>query len=342
MMSDRFGVDALWYDAGVPWRLARMALWPAEQAFRLATALRNAAYDSGLRSVTHPQVPTISIGNLSVGGTGKTPFAAFVASECAKRGARPAIVLRGYGGDEQLVHAALNPAIPVFVGADRLEAIGRAIQANCNLSVLDDGFQHRRVRRDLDVVLYSADRIASRVLPAGPLREPLSRLTRADLVVVTSKGASPERVAEAVRRAGTVSRRTPIVAELQPDLLHPWLGGAALTLTALAGKRVLLIAGIGDPAAFQSQIGALGADVEAAVFPDHHPFTRDDGVRLEEQGRRADLIVCTLKDAVKLGAVWPREAGGFHYVSQRVMVTEGASELASHLDRVVRVINPDL
>ncbi len=340
-MSDRAWLEALWFGSSAAMRGARGALWPVEQVFRLTVAARNASYDRQLFRVVTPPITTISVGNLSVGGTGKTPFASLVASECAARGSRPAIILRSYGGDEQMVHEVLAPDVPVFAngGGDRLPSILGAAAAGCTVAIMDDGFQHRRIRRDLDIVLFSADRMASRCLPAGPLREPLSHLARADLVVVTRKAAGRAQVAEVLRIAGAASRTPPLVAEIQPAGLNTWPpGGPSLPLTVLKGARVLLIAGVGDPAAFRAQVEALGADATPALFKDHHRFSAQDALRLAEQGRTYDMIVCTLKDAVKLGALWPRGAEGFYYVSQRIVVTAGASELASRLDRLMPAV----
>src|SRR5690348_7442624 len=135
---------------------------------------------------THdPVLPTLSVGNVTVGGTGKTPVAAWIAAELIDRGARPAIVLRGYGDDEPLVHARLNPDVPVIVAPDRLEGIARAAASGADVAVLDDAFQHRRAQRTADIVLVSAERWTRtpRLLPAGPWRESLRALRRTSMIL---------------------------------------------------------------------------------------------------------------------------------------------------------------
>ena len=161
-------VERIWWGDDALARAARLALAPLEGAYRGVIALRGSLYDAGLLPARQTAVPAISVGNLSVGGTGKTPVAAFVASELRARGGKPAIVLRGYGGDEPLVHATLNPGVPVVVSPDRVAGVAEARVLGADVAVLDDAFQHRRAERWADVVLISADRWTDdrRLLPA--------------------------------------------------------------------------------------------------------------------------------------------------------------------------------
>src|SRR5690606_37512688 len=176
-------------EAGWVGRGASAALWPAEQLFRGIVAARNRAFDSGLLRSERAPIPVISVGNLGVGGAGKTPFAAWVAGRLHEYGRRPAIVLRGYGADEILVHRELNPDVPVHAARARIEGVREAAARGSDVVILDDGFQHRAIQRDLDVVLLTADGWTGevRLLPRGPWREDLGALRRADLVVVTRK-----------------------------------------------------------------------------------------------------------------------------------------------------------
>ena len=152
-------------------RVARLALAPVEGLYRGIVAARGALYDVGVLPSREPALPSVSVGNLSVGGTGKTPVSAYVAARLREKGGLPAIVLRGYGGDEPLVHATLNPASPVVVSADRLEGVERARVLGADVAVLDDAFQHRRARRSADIVLVSAESWSEqrRLLPAKSL-----------------------------------------------------------------------------------------------------------------------------------------------------------------------------
>ena len=332
-------IQRIWFGGGPAASVARTALLPLELLYRAAGGVRGALYDAGVLPARSLGLPAVSVGNLSVGGTGKTPVSAWIAAELARRGARPAIVLRGYGEDEPLVHAALNPTVPVVVDADRVRGAEQARSLGADVVVLDDAFQHRRARRDADIVLVSADQPPRgfRLLPAGPWREPPRALRRASLLVVTRKAASAES-AEAVRReiAGHAPAVPSSVVHLAADTLRASHGTASQPLATLAGKRVFAIAAIGDPRAFFAQLEEAGARVTGAPHGDHHRFTPDETRTLAARGAGHDLTVCTLKDAVKLDLHWPREAPTLWYVSQHVRPEQGAAELTALLDRLLR------
>ena len=331
-------LEGLWWGSGWGPRVARMALFPASLLYRIATSVHAGLYRSGIRRARPLALPAISVGNLTVGGTGKTPIAAWIASTLVRQGAHPAIVMRGYGEDEPLVHQRLNPDVPVVVSPDRVRGAERASTLGADLVVLDDAFQHRRAARNADLVLLSADRWVSspRLLPAGPWREGLSALRRASMVLVTRKAASP---AAASAVADTIRHRFPGipvgVAALKLQELRGAAGESTMPLEALTGARVLAIVGIGDPSAFLRQLAATDATVRAAVFPDHHAYTHAEVARLESMMAAGEIAVCTLKDAVKVIPHWPREAPPLWYVSQSVMVEEGRDALDALLTRVL-------
>jgi len=150
-------VERIWEGNGVPERVARAVLFPFEELYRGVVAVRGQLYDRELLGSIHSSIPVISVGNLTVGGTGKTPVANWIAGTLREHGAKPAIVLRGYGIDEILVHRELTPGLPVIAAKDRAEGIGRAAAAGATVVVLDDAFQHRRAARDADIVIVSAD-----------------------------------------------------------------------------------------------------------------------------------------------------------------------------------------
>lgn len=340
-MGERQLVESVWYGDDRLSRALRTMLRPLEGVFGAVVGARDMLYDTGwLR--THPTaIPAISIGNVTVGGTGKTPVAAWVARELAARGARPAIVLRGYGADEPLVHSLLNPAIPVVTGADRVQAIASAAAAGADVAVLDDAFQHRRARRAADLVLVSADRWRAecRLLPAGPFREPLAALRRATMIVVTRKAASDEAV-EAVH--ATIARIAPGVPRVGVRLVLDTLVRAddaaqRRPLTDLAGAMVTAVLSIADPHAFVRQLESAGAHVRPMIFPDHHEFTDADVARIAGAVAPGDRAVCTLKDAVKLAPRWTRLTTPLWYVSQQVMVERGVGGLERLLDDIAHM-----
>lgn len=330
-------LEAAWGDHATG-RVVRTLLAPAEWAYRGAVAIRNAAYDREWTPSTPLPLPALSIGNVSVGGTGKTPVAAWVAQRLHDAGAMPGIVLRGYGNDEVDVHALLNPSLVVVADADRVAGARVARARGCDVVVLDDAFQHRRARRDVDMVLASADvPWTTHCLPAGPLREPWSSVQRADVVVVTRKAATmaaAQELADRVRHAGA------------RDVAHVVLGlGDAhdavdsgtrpMSLHHLAGRRVLAIAGVGNPGAFFGQLRGAGAQVNPAPWPDHHAYTAADVADLLRRVPGVEHVVCTLKDAVKLRRLWPRSAPTLWYVSQRVELVEGEAAMEGVMRRLL-------
>jgi len=340
-VDDRGFVERVWYGHDSVASVVRAALIPAERVFGGLVGARDILYDAGWLPAATTPIPVVSIGNLTVGGTGKTPMAAWIARGLSARGARPAVVLRGYGDDEPLVHRTLNPDIPVVVGADRVAAVGEAAERGADIAVLDDAFQHRRIQRLADLVLVSADRWTGevRLLPAGPWREPLDAVRRATLVVVTRKAASDERVADLHEHLSRVARGVPRVSvRLAPgDLVRADAPGESRPLASIAGLTARAILSIADPQSFIQQMQSAGVSIVPKIFPDHHPFSPADVVHLAQELDAGEIVVCTLKDAVKLAPAWPRLAPPLWYVSQQVMVERGVGGLERVLDDLVRM-----
>ena len=221
-------------------------------AWRLAMDLRTLAYRRGWLPSRRLGAPTVAVGNLTVGGSGKTPIASWVASWYATHGMTPGILLRGYrGGDEGLVHSERLPQARVVANPDRHAGAGRAIAEGAEVLVLDDAFQRLDVVRDLDIAVVSAEtsRAVGWPLPAGPWREGLTALGRADLVVVTRKRAPAE---DALAFARSLARWTgaPVaIARLEVTRYAGMRSGREVSAASLAGQRVVAASGIGDPEA---------------------------------------------------------------------------------------------
>ncbi|MBC7844710.1 MAG: tetraacyldisaccharide 4'-kinase [Gemmatimonadaceae bacterium] len=326
--------ESVWYGDTVPSRLARAALSPASAVYGAVVAQVNMM--SAMNRAKPGPIPAISIGNITVGGTGKTPVSAWFAQRFRADGASPAIVLRGYGDDEMHVHRLLNPEVPVFVGADRVTQVQRAAAGGADLAILDDAFQHRKAHRVADVVLVSADRWTGdvRLLPAGPFREPLRALRRATLVMLTVKAALDDRVRSAEAAIRTATGSTVVTVDLNPASFIAVKSETVVSLEAWSRKRVLAVSGIGDPAAFTRQLERLGLLPIALSFADHHTYDQESVARILVAARDLEAVVCTLKDAVKLEKLWPDSAIPLWYLSQSVVPRDGTEAL----DDVVRSV----
>jgi tetraacyldisaccharide 4'-kinase len=331
-------IERIWAGNSAADKAIRTALAPLELLYRTGVVIRGALYRTGLARIHASPIPTVSVGNLTVGGTGKTPVSAWIASRLRAMGHSPAIILRGYGGDEPLVHSRINPDIPVIVAPDRVAGIEEAQKNGASVAVLDDAFQHRRASRDVDLVLIGADDWTGdqRVLPAGPYREPLSALSRASAVIITRKTADDSQVR---RITGTIAKEFPalpvVVAKLSAaEMVLAKSEDQRLSVDALAGKIVLAIAAIGNPISFFKQIEARGAQVERRPYPDHHAFSAADVVSLATASKAADYVVCTLKDAVKLEPLWPADGSPLWYVSLAVTIESGMPAIEELLARL--------
>ncbi len=330
--------DRLWYGSGMIETVGRTLLWPVELAYRGVVAMREQAYAHRLLATHRAAIPVVSVGNVSVGGTGKTPITSYLAAECLRRGARAGIVLRGYGDDEPAVHELLLPGMIVEADANRVQGIDRAKQRGAQVVVLDDALQHRRIARDVEIVLLSADRPwTTRCLPGGPLREPVAVLSRADLVIVTRKAASLDVAQQVEARARAAGAREVAHVALSLDRLRLVAGEGVEQEKALARLRevkVVAVSGIGDPTAWHQQLAALGAEVTPHAFADHHRYSVSDVERIVRGVPPGTSVVCTLKDAVKLRALWPRSGPSLWYVSQRVEPGDSGARILRVLDRV--------
>jgi tetraacyldisaccharide 4'-kinase len=331
-------IERRWESTTVASRAFRAALTPASWLFGFGVGLRNSWYDSGLFASHSLGLPTISIGNLTVGGTGKTPIASWFAARIIAAGGKPAILLRGYGGDEAKVHAMLVPDAIIVADADRIRGAARARDLGATAIVLDDGFQHRRAKRDADVVLLSADRHRTvRLLPSGPFREPWDSLRRATHIIVTRKRTTPLHAKEVL---GYATRMAPAaegaIAHLEAESLFRVDHSERMAIGDLAGRGVLAIAGIGDPRSFEAQLRAVSARVALRAFGDHHAYSRADAERLAREAEGAHFAVCTLKDAVKLAPFWPPSAPPLWYLSQRVIMELGGEAMEGLAGRLAR------
>lgn len=298
-----------------------------------AVRLRARAYGWGLLRKRGLPVPVISIGNITLGGTGKTPATVNVAGILLKHGRKPVVLSRGYGrsdpsavlvvsdgistvldplsgGDEPVLIARKHPQVPVVVGADRYRSGTVAIERfHPDIAILDDGFQHSRLKRDLNIVLIDAvDPFGSgRLFPAGILREPLTALKRADIVLIT-RADRADNIVQLKETVGQYTAARIFTARYSPRDLMNVATGEIRPLEFLAGKPVFAFAGIARPDAFISLLRNLGANVMGtAVYGDHHSYTRSDldGLIRQADEHNSALLATTEKDGVKLKDMTP-------------------------------------
>ncbi|MFA6972194.1 MAG: tetraacyldisaccharide 4'-kinase [Gallionella sp.] len=292
------GLETHWYRFS--W--LHLILLPVSWLFRALAALRRTLYQSCILSSFKLPVPVIVIGNISVGGTGKTPLTLSLAQQLTDAGYHPVIISRGFGGttqqqpvtssstaqqvgDEPLLMAR-RAICPVWVGTDRVKTAKLALQAypQCDVVLCDDGLQHYRLQRDVEIAVIDGVRRFGngQLLPAGPLREPISRLKTVDAVVVN--GGEFANGQYAMQLSG----------ELFYNLLDP---GKTVNARDLQGLRLHAVAGIGHPQRFFDHLKSLGLAVIPHAFPDHHPYSSSDLVYNE-----CDALLLTEKDAVKCAA----------------------------------------
>lgn len=296
----------IWYEGAAGYRL----LLPLAGLYWLAVELRRFLFRARVRQSCRPAVPVIVVGNVTVGGTGKTPVTIWLGGALRERGFRPGIVSRGYGGSKSAgpvrVDAASDPAIvgdepvllalrsglPVVVDANRCRAAEMLVGEGCDVIIADDGLQHYRLGRDYEICVIDAARGLGnrRLLPAGPLREPIDRLAEVDQVIVNGRPPGGERLTDVEQNAIEFRLVASDAVKLDGSLTRP--------LSGFAGRTVHAVAAIGNPQRFFDMLRSLGIEVIEHPLPDHAGLSRAD----LDFADRFDILM-TEKDAVKLRGV---------------------------------------
>ncbi|HEX2437789.1 MAG TPA: tetraacyldisaccharide 4'-kinase [Methylomirabilota bacterium] len=331
--------------------------------YRGLVGARDWLYARGMLHGRSLGCPVVSIGNLTVGGTGKTPAVELAVRTLLDLGHRPAVLSRGYGrrgggvqivadaasirldaeeaGDEPFLLARRLPGVPVVVGANRYEAGGVArARFGVTAVVLDDGFQHRTLAKDLEIVMARATQPwgNGRLLPGGPLREPLAGLARADLVVATG-ARGPADAGEVTATVARLAPRVPVLTAVHvPTECFESTPMRQVPVGALAGARLLAFAGIGTPSGFRRTLDEAGVTVvEFEAFSDHHWYAREDLSRLERRAAvaGADGFVTTEKDWVRLRSL-PPLARPVYVLSVRLALTSGEAEWRAAFERLAK------
>lgn len=349
---------------------ASWLLWPIAQLFILLVWLRGQLYRRGFLKAYSFEVPVISVGNLTVGGTGKTPLCDFLLKRIIELGKYPALVSRGYGaqtkfvrrvdvsgdtakmakdfGDEPSLLALRNLHVPVWVGANRLLACQEALAAGAEVLLLDDAFQNFRIQRDLNILIIDASEPTwhYRPLPVGRSRELWPAITRADLIVLSKVNLVSQRELEVIQvllseKLDTYQANVPVVqAEYSIKNIRSMEGHRSENLSSLAGQEIILLSGIGRPKAFEegmAQIPDLTIK-EHIVFPDHHSYSKGDIAKILAVKQRYGVarIVTTGKDGVKLTGV--RELADSIWIADlTVSICKGEEELDEALSRALEI-----
>ena len=304
-----------------------------------------------LRGATRVPVPVISVGNLSVGGTGKTPFTRRLAESIIASGGKPAIALRGYrasstgGSDEAREYAESLPGVSVLVGPDRVRTISSALKSapgSFDCVLLDDGFQHRRLHRDLDIVLVDSSRPAvfGDLLPNGWLREPVKALERADCVVLTNHLGD-----EVPKRLGTLLEqllgKSPAIHCHQgwsEILVHEGADSHSLSVhdAVLKYENVFVVSGLGNPAAMIRSVKSHGFSITRHLqHRDHAAYTESDGRSFVQQGSSSDAMLVSAKDWMKLRELSSIQSSPVPILVPKVRIefSSGGSELSGMLSK---------
>ncbi|MCA8948409.1 MAG: tetraacyldisaccharide 4'-kinase [Planctomycetes bacterium] len=318
----------------------RQALWPLGMLYGAVAAARNFAFDAGLKRVHALAVPVVSVGNLTVGGTGKTPTVAWLCQLATARGRRPGVLARGYGraagdrlNDEGEMLARRFPELLQEQDPDRVAAGRRLVERGADYIVLDDGFQHRRLGRDLDIVCLDAALPFGNghCLPAGDLREFRSGLRRAGLLLLTrAERLAPDALAARVQRLRRIAGKPELpirAATHAPAAVTAWPSGDVTPPGALAGVRVALLSAIARPASFRATVETLGAEVVRELrYRDHHRYTDAEAraavAVAESEGA---LLLTTEKDDAKLARLAPELPRSALRVDLQFLDTEPAA-----------------
>lgn len=303
--------------------MLRALLTGLSWCYSLVIRLRNVYFDAVPGAVKRLPAPIISVGNLTVGGTGKTPMVIEIAEAVRQRGHRVAVLTRGYvtkhgrnsasdasESDEAMLLRRRCPQAMVMVNPRRAAGGQAAIEAGCDVLVMDDGFQHRRLGRDLDLVLVDATRPFGfgSMLPRGLLREPRGALRRAHLIVMTrSDQIDAERRKLLHGRLERLSGGLPVIEAAHRPACFVNLAGETVSIGDPSDIRAVLFAGIANFDGFRQTVEAMGVEVAAAYeYPDHHVYGADEleGLRDVADNLEANALIATEKDAVKLEHRW--------------------------------------
>lgn len=333
-------------------QLIQILLFPITFLYRFLIFIRNVLYDTGLIPALKAGCPVISVGNLSVGGTGKTPFVIWLAEQYSSDNRNVGVLTRGYGrdnnnpqtyipsdkindwresGDEPfLIHNRLGN-VTLAVDANRLRGASAAIdKGNCDLLILDDGFQHRKIHRDIDIVLFDRSDNPERnlLIPSGRLREPMNSLRRADVLIYSGDEEDSARLSKYLNDSCIICG-----GEKKPDSLVNVQSGNEIEFSSLNETNITAFCGIGNPEGFRATLRSAGpANIDFLFFSDHHIYQDPDlaNIRNRYLTSKSEFLITTEKDSFKIPQNFYEELS-VYFLRIKFDVTWGKKKLNSLL-----------
>jgi tetraacyldisaccharide 4'-kinase len=331
---------------GPCYSLARLLLWFASIFYGAAVRIRNRLYDAGFLKANKVPVPVISIGNITAGGTGKTPIVIWLCEYLGTKKLKAAVLTRGYKtsgrelSDEPALIKAACPAVDVVVNPDRVWGAMTAIEErNADILLMDDGFQHRRLARDIEIIAIDATCPFgfNKLLPAGLLREPVKSMARVQACVITRSDLVPESTLNDIHnRLLGINPKLIIADAIHAPKQAVLADESVISLQKLKDYRIIAFCGIGNPEAFFAQLLEMRLRIEnTCTFDDHHAYSSDDVEKLGGEARRAGcgLMLCTQKDWVKIAPLLTESLEiPFAYLAMKL-------EFVSGDDRILEIVN---
>jgi len=334
---------------GIAAELLRQLLRLLSVPYIAAIRLRNLLYDRQIFKSYRADITVISIGNITTGGTGKTPVVAWLTNKICEK-YKCAILTRGYkstikGSDEANILARTCPNIPIIINPDRVKGANEAVKIHdAEVLIMDDGFQHRRLTRDIDIVTIDATCPFGygRILPAGLLREPVNSVKRADAVIITRTDQTDSDLLERIEKKLLSANRSLVIAHSvhKPRCIIT-AAGNELQPEQLRGKQVFAFCAVGNPESFFNTIRSGGAEIiETGIYNDHYSYSKDDIDVLESRALAANtsLILGTEKDFSKIEPEWLKGSKvDFAYLTVGIEIIKGAEKITELIEKALAV-----
>lgn len=336
----------------IGYKLVRLLLLIFSFFYFISVWLRNFLYNISILKKTKVNAAVVSIGNITAGGTGKTPLVEWLCNYFCRKNITTAVLTRGYKikgsdiADEPVILAKNCPKAQIMINPNRVEGAKKAIEEfNAKLLIMDDSFQHRKLSRDIDIVAVDATEPfgRERLLPAGFLREPLNSLKRADVVIITrANQAGPERIDEIKKRILKIKPNIIFASAVHKPICAKLLKDRQISFDELKNKRIYAFCGIGNPDAFFETLSELALNIVGKkVYNDHHRFLQSDIIDIcsDSRGKKTDFVITTQKDWIKTASLKIEEAQiPFAYLAVEIEFISGQKEIIALIEEALKKI----